>query len=93
MMKGPIPNEMVGTVLKADDVVPQGCVEEKNEVKYPPSFLPWPEVHKVVAIGEDDYALWDFLFRNKILIHPMFQLFQGLIHRIIFSRPGSITGK
>ena len=61
-MKGPSMEEMVEMVLNADQVSPQECVEEKNEVEYTPGFLQRLEEHKVATIGEDDYTFWDFLF-------------------------------
>ena len=42
-------------------------VKLKREVKkvdeFPPGFLPRPNENKVYAMGEDDYAFWDSLFR------------------------------
>ena len=67
-MKGPSTEGMVETMLKVDEVdeVPEEegasevptrvLVEEKEEVKYSPGFLPRPNDNKVYAIGEDDYA-------------------------------------
>ena len=37
---------------------------EKKKEKFPHGFLPRPNENKVYAIGEDDYAFWDFLFRE-----------------------------
>ena len=36
--------------------------KKEKEEEFPPDFLPRPNDHKVYAIGEDDYAFWDFLF-------------------------------
>ena len=61
-MKGPSIDEMIETVLKADEVVRQvfveEVIEEKKEVEYLPGFLPRPKNHKVASIRENDYAFW-----------------------------------